>query len=71
MEELVVNGLTKSIGVSNFNKRQIEDIIDIATVMPVNNQVLTYQYAYSYQIVFNQVNLWHIRIKAQEFLSAI
>jgi len=39
MEELVENGLTKSIGVSNFNKRQIQEIIDVATVKPVNNQV--------------------------------
>lgn len=39
MEELVENGLTKSIGVSNFNKRQIQDILDVATVKPVNNQV--------------------------------
>jgi len=39
MEELVENGLTKSIGVSNFNKNQILQILDVATVKPVNNQV--------------------------------
>ncbi len=39
MEELVRLGLTKSIGVSNFNKRQIEDILKIATIPPANNQV--------------------------------
>lgn len=39
MEELVENGLTKSIGVSNFNKRQIQEILDVASVKPVNNQV--------------------------------
>jgi len=39
MEKLVQKGLVKSIGVSNFNKKQIENIINIATVKPVNNQV--------------------------------
>jgi len=39
MEKLVHNGLTKSIGVSNFNRKQIEDILCVATVKPVNNQV--------------------------------
>jgi len=39
MEKLVDNGLTKSIGVSNFNRKQIEDILCVATVKPVNNQV--------------------------------
>jgi diketogulonate reductase-like aldo/keto reductase len=39
MEKLVHQGLTKSIGISNFNKKQTEDILNIATVKPVTNQV--------------------------------
>lgn len=39
MEKLVQKGLVKSLGVSNFNKKQIEDIISVATVKPVINQV--------------------------------
>jgi len=39
MEELVENGLTKSIGVSNFNKNQIQQILEVAAIKPVNNQV--------------------------------
>jgi len=39
MEKLVQKGLVKSIGVSNFNKKQIEDILNVATIMPVVNQV--------------------------------
>lgn len=42
MEQLVTKGLVKSIGLSNFNKRQIERILEIATVLPVNNQVEIY-----------------------------
>lgn len=48
METLVENGLTKSIGVSNFNKRQIQEILDVATVKPVNNQVHHLQTYISY-----------------------
>ncbi|XP_025422747.1 LOW QUALITY PROTEIN: alcohol dehydrogenase [NADP(+)]-like [Sipha flava] len=44
MEQLVENGLVRSIGVSNFNKRQIEDILSVATVKPVNNQVECHPY---------------------------
>lgn len=39
MEKLVQKGLTKSIGLSNFNKRQTEDILKVATIKPVTNQV--------------------------------
>ncbi|KAI4503124.1 hypothetical protein M0802_002168 [Mischocyttarus mexicanus] len=39
MEECVKLGLTKSIGLSNFNSIQIDRILSIATIKPVMNQV--------------------------------
>ncbi|KAL5964686.1 Aldo-keto reductase family 1 member A1-A [Taenia solium] len=39
MEELVHAGLVRSIGVSNFNKRQIERILASCTIPPAVNQV--------------------------------
>lgn len=39
MEKLVQKGLVKSIGLSNFNKKQMENILNIATIKPVVNQV--------------------------------
>jgi diketogulonate reductase-like aldo/keto reductase len=40
MEECVKQGLTKSIGLSNFNSEQIQRVLDVATIKPVVNQVL-------------------------------
>lgn len=42
MEKLVEQGLVKSIGISNFNSKQVEDILSIAKIKPVTNQVSTY-----------------------------
>ncbi|OAD52082.1 Aldo-keto reductase family 1 member B10 [Eufriesea mexicana] len=39
MEECVKLGLTKSIGLSNFNSQQIDRILSIAQIKPVMNQV--------------------------------
>lgn len=39
MEECVRLGFVRSIGVSNFNSNQIERILDVAKIRPVNNQV--------------------------------
>ncbi|XP_025835177.1 1,5-anhydro-D-fructose reductase-like, partial [Agrilus planipennis] len=39
MEDVYRKGLTKSIGVANFNKRQIERILEKGSVVPVTNQV--------------------------------
>lgn len=39
MEDCVKLGLTKSIGLSNFNSVQVLRILDVAKVLPVTNQV--------------------------------
>ncbi|XP_056389069.1 aldo-keto reductase family 1 member A1 isoform X4 [Hyla sarda] len=44
MEKLVEKGLTKAIGLSNFNKRQIDDILSIAAVKPAVLQVECHPY---------------------------
>ncbi|XP_011188343.1 aldo-keto reductase family 1 member B1 [Zeugodacus cucurbitae] len=50
MEELVARRLTRSIGLANFNKHQIERIWKIAKIKPVVNQVECHPY-------FNQKRL--------------
>ncbi|KAK2712081.1 hypothetical protein QYM36_010939 [Artemia franciscana] len=44
MEELVKMGLVKSIGISNFNSEQVQRVLDVATIKPVNNQVECHPY---------------------------
>lgn len=44
MEECVKLGLAKSIGLSNFNSKQIKEILNIAEIKPVNNQVECHPY---------------------------
>jgi len=39
MEELLGTGLVRSIGVSNFNKEQLERVLHAGSVVPANNQV--------------------------------
>lgn len=41
MEECVNQGLTRSIGVSNFNSEQIARLVKSSKIVPVNNQVST------------------------------
>ena len=38
LEKAVEMGLTKSIGISNFNKQQVQRILDICKIKPVTNQ---------------------------------
>ncbi|XP_064415829.1 aldo-keto reductase family 1 member A1-B [Latimeria chalumnae] len=44
MEKLVEKGLVKTIGLSNFNSRQIDEIIGIATIKPAVLQVECHPY---------------------------
>lgn len=46
MEECVQLGLTRSIGISNFNQEQITRLLSAAKILPVNNQVITYYIIY-------------------------
>lgn len=39
MEKLVDSGCVRSIGISNFNEKQIERILSITKIVPVTNQV--------------------------------
>lgn len=44
MEQLVAKGLCRSIGVSNFNRRQIERVLAMAKIAPAINQVECHAY---------------------------
>ncbi|KAM9000718.1 aldo-keto reductase family 1 member A1 isoform X2 [Sarcophilus harrisii] len=44
MEALVAKGLVRALGLSNFNSRQIDDILSVATVRPAVLQVESHPY---------------------------
>eukprot|EP00983_Pelagomonas_calceolata_P041852 1138230-Pelagomonas_calceolata.AAC.3 len=39
MEKLVDDGIARSIGVSNFSLRQLDEILKVARIQPLHNQV--------------------------------
>jgi len=51
MEELLRLGLTKAIGVSNFNTEQLNHILKSATVVPATNQIELHPYFPQYKLV--------------------
>lgn len=44
MEKLQEKGLAKNIGISNFNKKQIERVLASCKIVPVTNQVECHPY---------------------------
>lgn len=44
MEKLVEKGLTRSIGLSNFNKKQIERVLEVASIKPAMLQIEVHPY---------------------------
>ena len=51
MEECVAAGLTKTIGVSNFNSEQIKRLLSVASVRPVCNQVECHPYLIQKELI--------------------
>ncbi|XP_069780356.1 aldo-keto reductase family 1 member A1-A isoform X2 [Narcine bancroftii] len=51
MEKLLEMGLVKALGLSNFNARQIDDILSIAIYRPVINQIERHPYLIQTQLV--------------------
>lgn len=51
MEELVDAGLTKSIGISNFNIKQVDYIVDNARIQPVTNQFEVHPYFLNKELI--------------------
>lgn len=50
-EEFVGAGLIKSIGVSNFNKRQVQRILDNAVIKPASLQIELHVYFQQNELV--------------------
>ena len=44
MEKLVEEGLVKTIGISNFSVKKIEDLLQYAKIVPAVNQVELHPY---------------------------
>jgi len=51
MEELVDAGLTKSIGISNFNVRQVDYVVANARIQPVMNQIEVHPYLMNKELI--------------------
>jgi diketogulonate reductase-like aldo/keto reductase len=54
MEDALKLGLTKSIGVSNFNSVQLKRVLDEGEIKPVVNQVLVFKIFHSCQTIFQK-----------------
>lgn len=50
MEQLLADGLTRAIGVSNYNSRYINDVLRAGSVVPAVNQIELHPYNYQQQL---------------------
>ena len=73
MEEAKAAGLTKSIGVSNFTADHLNDILEVATIIPAVNQVeilvLLSKSLFSSSPAWNRLKLTHTYGKLLDLIS--
>lgn len=51
MEECYKSGLARAIGVSNFNHKQLQRILDNSSVQPANHQIESHPYLSNAKLV--------------------
>jgi aldehyde reductase len=60
MEKCVELGLTRSIGLSNFNSKQLQHVLANSTIKPVIHQVpTTLVFVYFYEMLLLKMQLVH------------
>lgn len=61
MEELYKEGKIKALGISNFEPKQIEELLSYASVKPVVNQIETHAFYHQYQAIpaLKSLNIQH------------
>jgi len=59
MEDLKNKGFVKSIGISNFNVREIEILLASAKIKPAVNQILFHPYVYAQQLPILEIGAAH------------
>lgn len=58
MEKLVEKGLVRAIGLSNFNSRQIDDVLSVANIKPSVLQVKNARYLWNRAEVWKNLRKW-------------
>lgn len=65
MEQLVDAGLVRSIGISNFNSRQVARLLENCRIKPVNNQVIIWFFTLNLLIFYYCTFIYQLEVSPQ------